>query len=86
MMINIRMAHGILAATLALYLAYIPAASAEDPMQQDTTFRDTMSQGRDARGQREERHVQRYEERRDVQGRRREAEKSNVRGRNEEGR
>jgi hypothetical protein len=85
MMINIRMAHAILAAALSLYLGNIPAASAEDPMQQDTTFRDTISQGRDGRGQREERRVQRYEKRRDVRGRA-EAEKRHVRGHNEEGR
>ena len=84
MTINIRIAHGILATTLSLNPANIPTASAEDPMQQDTTFRDTMSQGRDARGLREERQVQRYEEQRDVPRRRTEVEKRNVRGSNDE--
>ncbi len=85
MMINIRVAQGILAAALSLYPC-IPAAAVEDAMRLDTKFRESLSQRSDAPEPREERRFRWFGERHDVQGRRTEPEKRNVRGHVEEGR
>ena len=83
MMINIRIAHGILAAALSLYPC-IPAAAVEDAMRLDTTFRESL-QRRDAPEQQEERRFRWFGEQRDVQGRRPEVEKRNVRDTSKKG-
>jgi len=86
--IRTRVAPGILAAGLLLGLAHTPAAFAQDSMQLDTMFRESLSHGRDPQGRREEERRQvegrRYQEGRNV--RRREEERRHVQGRPEEGR
>lgn len=86
MTIHTRMAPGVLAAALLFGLA--PACRAQDGMQLDTMFRESLSQGRDPQARREEER-RRAEERRYEEGRhvrRREEEGRRVQGRPEEGR
>lgn len=86
MTISRRLAPGILAAVLLLGQAHV--SSAQDGMQLDTMFRESLSQGRDPQVRREEERrraeERRYEEGRNV--RRREEEERRVQGRPEEGR
>lgn len=88
MTINTRLAFGVPAAALLFGLAAVPTALAQDSMQLDTMFRESLSQGRDFQQKREE-------ERRRVQGRRhqgrdvdqrQDAERRGVQRRNDEGR